>query len=242
MAQATAPRPTTRKLPQPAASSEAAATAPSYWSPTFRLGITGALLLWMAFPPLDLPWLAWVAPIPWLWLVRMNELPGKRPYIVLWLAGLVHWLCMLYGVRLAHPALNAGWFALSAYLAVYLPVFIGLTRVAVHRLRISLVIAAPVVWVGLELLRGHLITGFSLSQLAHSQAEFPILIQNSDLAGGYTLSFVVMLVAACLTRMIPLSGAGILPAKNSPSTSAGWKPTPLWPFAPAFIALAATLA
>jgi apolipoprotein N-acyltransferase len=110
-----------------------------------------------------------------------------------------------------------------------LPVFIGLTRVAVHRLRISLVIAAPVVWVGLELLRGHLITGFSLGLLAHTQAEFPRLIQIADLAGGYTLSFVIMLVAACLTRMVPLRGASILPA-------------PLWPLLPGAIAIAATLA
>lgn len=185
--------------------------------------------MWMAFPPLDLPWLAWLAPIPWLWLIRLPELPGQRPYVVLWLAGLVHWLCMVYGIRMAHPALNAGWIALSAYLAVYLPAFVGLTRVAVHRLRISLVVAAPVVWVGLELLRSHLITGFSLGQLAHTQAEFPVLIQISDLAGGYALSFVIMLVAACLARMIPLRSVGFQPAR-------------LWPLAPAILALGATLA
>ena len=62
---------------------------------------------------------------------------------------------MLDGIRLAHPALYAGWLALSAYLGVYLPVFIGLTRVAVHRLNLSLIFVAPIVWVGLELLRGH---------------------------------------------------------------------------------------
>jgi apolipoprotein N-acyltransferase len=229
MAQLAARRPTTRKPPQPATAADAAAHAPSYWSPTLRLGVTGALLLWMAFPPLDLPWLAWVAPIPWLWLIRLPELPGQRPYVVLWLAGLVHWLCMVYGIRMAHPALNAGWIALSAYLAVYLPVFVGLTRVAVHRLRISLVVAAPVVWVGLELLRSHLITGFSLGQLAHTQAEFPVLIQISDLAGGYALSFVIMLVAACLARMIPLRSVGFQPAR-------------LWPIAPALAAVVATFA
>ena len=253
MAQVTAPRPTTRK---PAKSAKELAPAPGErsWRQTLvvlAVGVSGSLLLWAAFPPIDLPWLAWVAPLPWLVLVRLPELPGKRPYVVLWAAGLVYWLCLLYGVRLAHPALNAGWLALSAYLAVYLPVFVGLTRVAVHRLRISLVIAAPIVWIGLELLRGHLLTGFSLAQLAHTQAEFSALIQISDLGGGYTLSFVIMLVAACLARMIPLrgagvspaaSGAGILPAKKPASTSAGKMPVPLWPLLPAGLALAATLA
>jgi apolipoprotein N-acyltransferase len=113
----------------------------------------------------------------------------------------VHWLLMLEGIRLAHPALYAGWIALAAYLGVYFPVFVGLMRVAVYRLNISIIAAAPIVWVGLELLRGHLITGFSMGLLAHTQAEFPYLIQISDLAGGYALSGLIMLVAAGLTAL-----------------------------------------
>jgi apolipoprotein N-acyltransferase len=196
------------------------------------LSLAGAILLWAAFPPLDLPWLAWIAPLPWLWLIRLPELPGRRPYLVIYVAGFVHWLAMMYGIRMAHPALNAGWIALAAYLAAYPLAFVGLTRVAVHQLRISLVIAAPVVWVGLELLRGHLISGFSMGLLAHTQAEIPVLIQISDLAGGYALSFVIMLVAASLARMIPC-GAGVSPA---------WRYLSLWPLIPAAAALAATIA
>jgi apolipoprotein N-acyltransferase len=197
---------------------------------TLLLGIAGSLLLFAAFPPLNLPWLAWVAPVPWLWLVRLPQLPGRRPYLALWLAGTVHWLAMLQGIRLAHPALYAGWIALAAYLGAYLPVFVGLTRVAVQRLKVSLIVAAPVVWVGLELLRGYLITGFSMGQLAHTQAELPILIQISDLAGGYALSFVILLVAACLARMIPL--------RRQPSQAAtiAW-----WPVAPAAAAVGLAL-
>ena len=71
---------------------------------TLLLGLAGALLLWAAFPPVNWPWLAWIAPMAWLWLVRWPQLPGWRPYIALWLAGFVHWLLMLQGIRLAHPA------------------------------------------------------------------------------------------------------------------------------------------
>ncbi len=169
---------------------------------TLLLGLSGSLVLWAAFPPLNLPWLAWLAPAAWLYLAQQPTLTGWRPYVVLWICGTVHWLLMLDGIRLAHPALYAGWIALSAYLGVYLPVFIGLTRVAVHRLNLSVITAAPIVWVGLELIRGHLITGFSMGLLAHTQAEFPYLIQISDLAGGYALSALIMLVAASLARLV----------------------------------------
>src|SRR6478672_6214023 len=117
---------------------------------TLFLSLTGSLLLWGAFPPLNLPWLAWLAPVPWLYLAQRPTLAGWRPYFVLWFCGTVHWLLMLQGIRLAHPALYAGWIALSGYLGVYLPVFIGLTRVAIHSVRLPLAIAAPVSWVGLE--------------------------------------------------------------------------------------------
>src|SRR6478672_11312955 len=36
-------------------------------SSTLGLGLLGGLLLWAAFPPLNLPWLAWITPLPWLW-------------------------------------------------------------------------------------------------------------------------------------------------------------------------------
>jgi apolipoprotein N-acyltransferase len=169
---------------------------------TLGLGVIGAVLLWAAFPPVDLPWLAWVAPVPWLWLITLPQLPGKRPYLALWVAGSVHWLLMLEGIRLAHPALYGGWIALSLYIGSYTPVFVGLARVALHRWKAPLAVAAPMIWVGLELLRGHVITGFSMGLLAHTQASIPALIQIADLAGGYTLSFLVMLVAASITLAV----------------------------------------
>ena len=82
---------------------------------------------------------------------------------------------------------------------MYLPLFVGLSRVAVHRLRIPLWLAAPVVWTGLELARAHVMTGFMMASLAHTQARWPIVIQISNLAGEYGVDFVMMLVAAAVT-------------------------------------------
>ncbi len=200
----------------------------SYHQPrsTFALALVSAAVLWAALPPLDLWPLGWIAPIGWLLLVRREELPGRRPYVILWLVGFLFWMAAIHWLRLPHWATSIGWVALSGYLAFYLPVFIALTRVAVHRLRLSVIVAAPVVWTGLELARAHLLTGFTMASLGHTQYRWIELIQVSDLAGGYGVSFVVMFVAACLARIVPCDG----------------RRATAWPVLPAAAVLAAVLA
>ena len=96
---------------------------------------------------------------------------------------------------------------------------------AVHRLRIPLIVAAPVVWTGLELARGHLVTGFTMASLGHTQYRWLELIQLSDLAGAYGVGFVVMFAAACLARSVPCEQA---------------KPA-YWPALPLVVVLAAAV-
>jgi apolipoprotein N-acyltransferase len=181
---------------------------------TLAIALTGSLLMWAAQPPLALGWLGWLAPVPWLWLVREPELTGRRPYRTLWLAAFVFWMAALQWLRLPHPAVYLGWFALSAYLAVYLPLFVWLSRVAVHRLKLPLWLAAPVVWTGLELARAHVMTGFMMGSLAHTQSHWPTMIQISDLVGEYGVDFVMITVAACVTCLVfrPRQPIAILPA------------------------------
>lgn len=168
------------------------------WQSPLVLGLAGSLMLFAAFPPLDLRWLAWLAPLPWLLLIRGTDLSGSRPYLVLWLAGFAHWLAMVQGIRLAHWINHFGWLALAGYLAAYLPLFVGLSRYAVHQLKLPLFLVAPVIWTGLELLRGHLFTGFSMGLLGHTQFEYPLLIQVADLGGAYAVSLLLMICSAGL--------------------------------------------
>ena len=178
-----------------------------YRSP-FGYGLAGGVFLWASLPPLEWNSLAWVAPIWWILLIRKSELPGRRPYAQLWCAGFLFWMAELHFLRLPHPATSLGWVALSLYLAFYLPVFVACSRVAVHQLRLPVILVAPVVWTGLELARGHLLTGFTMASLGHSQYQLIWLIQFAQLFGAYGVSFVVMFIAACLARMWPLDEAG----------------------------------
>jgi apolipoprotein N-acyltransferase len=202
------------------------------------MSFAGAILLWAALPPVDWWPLAWVAPVPWIMLIRWNELPGRRPYRVLTLAGFCFWMAVLHWMRLPHPATSVGWVALSAYFAFYLPLFVGLSRLAVHRLRVPVILAAPIIWTGLELARAHLLTGMTMASLGHTQYRWVGLIQLSDLAGAFGVGFVVMFVAACLARMIPEYSPASPPLQR-------WTVREviesLWPLAPAGAMLAAAL-
>lgn len=177
-----------------------------WWRSTWALAWLGQILFWAALPPLELAPLAWLAPIPWVLLIRQQSLWGRRPYRALWLSSFVFYLAALYWVTLPHWATSFGLLALAFYLALYFPLFVGLSRVAVHRLGVSPLVAAPTVWTGIELARGYLLTGFGMVALGHTQFRWPLVLQISDLAGGYGVSFVLVLVAACVACCLPWEG------------------------------------
>jgi len=154
---------------------------------TFAQALLGGAITWAALPPLGLSPLVWIGPLWWILLIRRPELPGRRPYTALWSAGFLFWMAALHWLRLPHWATCIGWVSLSAYLACYLPAFVGLTRIAVQRLRMPVILAAPVVWTGLELARAHLLTGFRMAAVGHTQYQWITLIQVSDLAGDYAV-------------------------------------------------------
>jgi apolipoprotein N-acyltransferase len=171
------------------------------------MSLLGALLLWAALPPLDFWPLAWLAPVPWIALAERRQLmTGRRPYLQIWLAGFVFWLAAIYWLLLPHWATSLGWLALSFYLALYLPVFVGLVRVAIHDLRLPALVAAPVVYLGLDIARGYLMTGFAMTGLGHSQYRWTALAQIADLAGIGGVSAVIVFVAAAFARMLPGEG------------------------------------
>ncbi len=180
----------------------AARSAPAPASGVFLLSGLSAVLMWAAFTPLDYGPLGWVCLIPLVLLAR----PARSPrwlYRVAWLGGLTFWLPALQWMRLGDPTMYLAWFALAVYLAAYFPLFLALTRVAVHRGRVPLMLAAPVVWVGLELLRGLLLTGFPWYILGHTQHGWIGLIQICDLTGAYGVSFVLALAAGCAAEIAP---------------------------------------
>jgi len=196
---------TTRRKEKPTSSPKKKERIPRDYRPLVFSLLSG-LLMWCALPPLNFWPLAWVAPVGLLMLIRLKNLPGRRPYLAIYLAGFLHWMLVMHFLRLPHWTGYFGWLLISIYLGAMFPLLVGLTRVAVHRFRIGPLLAAPVVWVGMELARGYLFTGFSMALLGHTQVAWIELIQIADIFGAYGVSFVVMFAAVCIARMLPCDG------------------------------------
>jgi apolipoprotein N-acyltransferase len=162
------------------------------------LASLGAVLLWAALPPLEVWPLAWIAAIPWLTLIDNPGSWKPRQYIQWGIVGFLFWMAALHWLRLPHWATSFGWVALSFYLGWYLPAFFGLSRIGTRRLRLPLTVVAATVWAGLEVVRAHLLTGFTMASLSHTQYRWISLLQIADLGGAYAVSWVIMFVTSCL--------------------------------------------
>jgi apolipoprotein N-acyltransferase len=160
-------------------------------------GLVSGVLLWFAFPPADWSWLAWIALVPLLQLVS-SRASRRSVYLGAWAGGFVFWMLAIQWVRLTDESAWVAWVAMALALSAWWPGFLVLARLAVLRLRIPLMVAAPVLWVGLEYVRAYVLTGFPWYYLAHSQHNTLAMIQIADFAGALGLSVVIVVVNAGL--------------------------------------------
>lgn len=165
--------------------------------------VVSAVVLWTTFPPADWGWLAWCALVP-LFL----QIPSKRSprsiYFGAWLGGLVFWMLAIQWVRLSDESAWLGWLTMAGVLSLFWPVFMLLARMAHLRLRLPLMIAAPVIWVALEYARAYFMTGFPWYYLAHSQHLVLPVIQISDITGSLGVSFLIAVVNAWFVDLLTL--------------------------------------
>ncbi len=154
--------------------------------------ITGVLLA-LTFPNFSLSPLAWVAFVPWLFdLYRASDMrEAIRSSAV---AGLLFFLISCSWTAYVSVV---GYVLLSAFLGLYFIPF-GILVHALYQKRQSVILWGSFCWVGLELLRGVLLTGFPWNTLASSQAQLLPLIQMASVAGAYGVSFVVIMANLAL--------------------------------------------
>jgi apolipoprotein N-acyltransferase len=161
--------------------------------------VTAIALAWI-FPPRGLWPLVFVALVPW----AVATCRTHRAWLAHWLSFLVGWGFFLVTLRWLMPVTGLGYGALAGYLALYWTVAAWAIRTG-RRHGVSPVWTLPVTWVACEYLRGTVMTGFPWLFLSHSLYSQLPLIQVSDLAGAYGVSFLAawingVLVEAALRR------------------------------------------
>jgi apolipoprotein N-acyltransferase len=173
------------------------------------LAAGAGLLLAAAFPPLDLWPLCLVGLVPLLALAA--RLSARRAFVAGWVFGLVlglglfSWLMVVmttYG-GLPWPLALGVLLLMQLYLALY-PALLAGSLAWLGRRGVSPILAAPLVWAGLEWTRGWALTGFPWLPLSGALTSFPPLVQSAEFWGSTGVSALVVLVNAQLwTALAP---------------------------------------
>ncbi|HOD28494.1 MAG TPA: apolipoprotein N-acyltransferase [Syntrophales bacterium] len=172
--------------------------------PLFGAVLTG-VLLFLSFPKFGCGAIAWVALIPLLIALRGK---GVREAVLLgFTAGLVFHVGILYWiayvvVKYGSLSLTLGIAAmllLCAYLSLYTAAF---AAGCVLFRNCAPLLAVPLLWTGLEFIRGLMLTGFPWEALAYSQYRYLPLIQITDITGPAGLSFLIVAVNALLFQAL----------------------------------------
>ncbi|MEO0530359.1 MAG: apolipoprotein N-acyltransferase [Planctomycetota bacterium] len=163
--------------------------------------IAGAVLLWLAQPPVGLWPLAWFAPVFWLRLTTMAAPFRKWDYVRFWVGSTLYWALAVHWVCYPHPLTPLGVPPLAMYLAVYPTAMLAITRAGHLRLGLPLWLVAPVAWTAMELLQARLFTGFLMGAVSHTQVSQAWLRSLATYGGAYAVTFAVVLVAATLTLL-----------------------------------------
>ncbi len=166
---------------------------------TLLLSLVSGVLIFLSFPKADMGFLAWVALVPLLYAIKDTDLPGafRTGFVVglVYNTGLIYWIVFVV-VHYGHIPFYAG-VSVMLLLAIYLSLYPALFCAGVvyfRRRGIRGTIIAPLLWVSLDYVKGHLFSGFPWEDLAYSQHGYLPMIQVGDITGIYGITFLIVLL------------------------------------------------
>jgi len=177
------------------------------------LAALSGVLLFLSFPTLGHPAVAWLALVPLLVAVT-----GATPWRALRLgavAGSVHFAGTLYWiptVMIEYGGLPvpAAWLVhalLVAVLALFPALFAAATADLTARFGPRGLLFAPALWVATELGRMHVFTGFPWALVGYSQVPFPAVAQVASVVGVLGVSALVVAVNGAVAHAV-VAGSG----------------------------------
>jgi apolipoprotein N-acyltransferase len=176
-----------------------------------------AALFFLAHGTADVGLLAWLAPIPIIWLAFGRE-PSWRVAIAAAVGYALGQLGMLWPY---YDAMGLGVLGAAVGPAVVFATFALLARLASRRLTANwAVLVFPCLWTGWEALFALLFPHGSFGAWACTQVRFPVLIQGASLLGLWIVTFTIALFATGVALTIrrrtaaPLAIASMLLLAN----------------------------
>jgi len=151
----------------------------------YLLAVISGLLLFLAFPPVNISYLAWVGFVPFFYSVRTGN--NKKSFLNGYLTGLIFFGLLLYWmVNVTIPGMIV--------LVLVLSVFFGLFGYAANLIFFKSIdmLVLSFIWIILEFARSTFLTGFPWGLLGYSQYRDINIIQISDFTGAYGVSFLIM--------------------------------------------------
>ena len=164
--------------------------------------LLSSVLLFLAFPPFSLGWLAWVALVPLL-IAILNVSPRKA-FVLSWVSGVIsfafifHWVFQVSGYKIIHHFI----------LALYFAPFFGTFGLAISFIKkrhgcTSAISSAPFFWVSMEYIRSNIgFMAFPYAWLGYTQHEHPLVIQIASVAGTYGVSFLLAMVNSAVAALV----------------------------------------
>ncbi|TAN58993.1 apolipoprotein N-acyltransferase [bacterium] len=170
-------------------------------SKSILFSILSGILLSLPFCNGKLWLFAWFGFVPLFLAIQYKS--RARAFILSYLTGIVFWSIAIYW--LINVTL-LGQILLILYLALYFGIFgITIPDCPAGRSSSSSIIRfifIPCLWVTLEYLRSHMLTGFGWALLGYSQYLNLPVIQIADLFGAYGVSFLVMMMNVVVWKLI----------------------------------------
>lgn len=192
------------------------------WLPAITASFSTAIMLALAMPGRCGWWpLLFFALVPLL-----NHIADAKPrqgFLAGFLAGffyhvfLLYWIVIVLGrygglpLWLAVPVM----LLLAGYMGGYLGLFSGILSLAAgsgkyKKFRYTgMIVFAPVLWVGLDWLRGKLLSGFPWMDLGYGLYAQPAIIQIADLGGHHLVTFSLVLFNTLIVFLLKRDGSAM---------------------------------
>ena len=172
------------------------------------LASASGVLLALSFPRFGHPALGWIALAPLLLALAGGSL--ARAFTLGLVTGIVYFTGTLYWITrvMAMYGDMTFWVAvgINALLVLYQAAFVAIFALIVRRIVTAYgaagLMAAPFVWVTIELGRTHVMTGFPWVLLGYSQASVLPIAQLASLFGVYGVSMLVASVSAAIATHV----------------------------------------